>query len=116
LKALEKNFDDCYQIFWRPFHDSSLLVAVRIRNTPLIVRWDTSGLHSSRDLRDGRRTSSSARSSLRKVLKPLWLLAGPRKLPEADILHLIEEGWGSEPVHPSTSTNKWIASSILAVE
>jgi hypothetical protein len=35
-----------------------------------------------------------------KVLNPLWLLAGPKKLPEADILNIIDEGWGNEPVHP----------------
>jgi hypothetical protein len=67
-------------------------------------------------LKENVKQRERANLPLRKVLKPLWVLAGPRKLPEADILHLIEEGWGSEPLHPSTSTNKWIASSILAVE
>ncbi len=35
-----------------------------------------------------------------QVIKPLWLLGGPTKLPSADILDLIAEGWGTDPVHP----------------
>jgi hypothetical protein len=46
----------------------------------------------------------------------LWLLAGPKKLPEADILNIIDKCWGDEPVHPSAATYKKMATSIISME
>jgi hypothetical protein len=51
----------------------------------------------------------------RSVVNQLRLLAGLRKLPEADIQYLIEEGWGTEPVHLSPDTCKRIAATILVL-
>jgi hypothetical protein len=51
-----------------------------------------------------------------KVLNPLWLLAGPKKLPEADILNITDECCGDEPVHPSAATYKKMATSIISME
>jgi hypothetical protein len=51
-----------------------------------------------------------------KVPNPLWLLAGPKKLPEADILNIITEGWGNKPVHPSPSTYEKMATSIITMD
>jgi hypothetical protein len=50
-----------------------------------------------------------------KVLA-LWLLAGPKKLPEADILNIIDEGWGNKPVHPSPSTYEKMATPFITME
>ncbi len=49
-----------------------------------------------------------------KVLSPLWLAVGPIKLLEADVIRLVEAGWGDEPVHPSIATCNRIAVSLLA--
>ncbi len=51
-----------------------------------------------------------------KVPNPLWLLAGPKKLPEADILNIIMEGRGNKHVHPSPSTYKKMATSIITMD
>jgi hypothetical protein len=51
-----------------------------------------------------------------KVLNPLWLLAAPKKLPEADILNLIDECWGEKPVHPSAATYEKMTTSIISME
>ncbi len=48
------------------------------------------------------------------VLNPLWLIAGPRKKTEAEILHLIEDGWGIQPVHPNKALYERLAKSIVA--
>ena len=49
------------------------------------------------------------------VVNPLWLLAGPQKLPEAEIIKMIEAGWGTEPVHPSAATYEKLAAALLDV-
>ncbi len=49
-----------------------------------------------------------------QVINPLWILAGPTKLPRAEILALIEEGWVQDPVRPSKETYRRIATSLLA--
>jgi hypothetical protein len=48
------------------------------------------------------------------VLNPLWLIAGPRKKTEAEILHLTEDGWGIQPVHPNKALYERLAKSIVA--
>jgi hypothetical protein len=48
------------------------------------------------------------------VFNPLWLIAGPKKKTEAEILHIIEEGWGSDPVHPNTATYAKLAAGITS--
>ncbi len=48
------------------------------------------------------------------VLNPLWLIAGPKKKSEEEILHLIEEGWGNQPVHPDKATYERLACLIVA--
>jgi hypothetical protein len=47
------------------------------------------------------------------VYNPLWLIAGPRKKSEAEILQIIEEGWGNQPVHPENATYAKLAGSIV---
>jgi hypothetical protein len=48
------------------------------------------------------------------VFNPLWLIAGPKKKTEAEILQLIEEGWGVDPVHPNTATYEKLAVGITS--
>jgi hypothetical protein len=50
------------------------------------------------------------------VYNTLWLIAGPKKRSEAEILNIIEQGWGNEPVHPNPSTYEKLASSIIVEE
>jgi hypothetical protein len=45
-----------------------------------------------------------------RVINLVWLLAGPTKLPSAEILAFIEEEWGQGPVHPSIMTYSTITS------
>jgi hypothetical protein len=47
------------------------------------------------------------------VYNPLWLIAGPKKKSEAEILQIIEEGWGNQPVHPENATYAKLAGSIV---
>jgi hypothetical protein len=46
------------------------------------------------------------------VFNPLWLIAGPKKKTEAEILQLIEEGWGVDPVHPNMATYEKLLASL----
>jgi hypothetical protein len=48
------------------------------------------------------------------VFNPLWLIAGPKKKTEAEILHIIAEGWGSDPVHPNMATYNKLAAGITS--
>jgi hypothetical protein len=48
------------------------------------------------------------------VFNPLWLIAGPKKKSEAEILHIIEKGWGNQPVHPENATYERLSGSIVA--
>jgi hypothetical protein len=48
------------------------------------------------------------------VFNPLWLIAGPKKKSEAEILHIIEKGWETDPVHPNTATYEKLAYGITS--
>jgi hypothetical protein len=41
---------------------------------------------------------------------------GPGKRPEAEIINMIEDGWGDDPVHPSNATYEKIATAIISQE
>jgi hypothetical protein len=47
-----------------------------------------------------------------RVVNPLWLLPGPKKLPEAKIVSLITEGRSEGPVHPCDLIYRKLAGAI----
>ena len=126
LEALEKVFEDCLPV----------LEACRGQNITLLSplpRYLTAGCcgdvehapnRSSPNFRSHivsglERTKKNIKSLADRagitcrVVNPLWLLAGPHQLPEAEILRMIDEGWGSEPVHPNPMTYEKLAGVLL---
>jgi hypothetical protein len=73
-----------------------------------------SGLERTR--KNIKKLVDSANLAKCKVINPLWLLAGPGKHPEAEIINMIEDGWGDDPVHPSNATYEKIATVIISQE
>ncbi len=128
LEALERSFDDCKPIFEACCGHKVVILF------PL-PRYIMAGCCQDEDHAPNR-SDSNFKSTLISVLErtkknlkmladkaklgnctvynPLWLIAGPKKKSEAEILQIIEKEWGNQPVHPENATYEKLAGSIVA--
>jgi hypothetical protein len=128
VEALERSFNNCKPIFQACGNTKMVLLS------PL-PRYITAGCCNDDEHAPNRRDNKfrsvliSGLERTKKNLKmlventglhnctvfnPLWLIAGPKKKTEVEILQLIAEGWGSDPVHPNTATYDKLAVGITA--
>jgi hypothetical protein len=109
LEVLEKSFDDYRPIFGVCVNVSTIMlsplpgyITVECCLDPERAPNRNQGNFRSTFISGLKRTNISISSMTRcKVYNPLWLLAGPKKLLEADILHIIEAGQGAKSAHPT---------------
>ncbi len=128
LEALERSFDDCKPIFEACRGHKVVILSPLPRYIMAGCCQDEEHAPNRRDtnfksfLISGlERTKKNLKLLADKaelgyctVYNPLWLIAGSRKKSEAEILHIIEEGWGNQPVHPENATYEKLAGSIVA--
>jgi hypothetical protein len=128
VEALERSFEDCRPIF-RACGDNKMLLL-----SPL-PRYITAGCCNDEEHAPNRveknfrsvlisgleRTKKNIKMLVENsglhtgvVFNPLWLIAGPKKKSEAEILQIIEDGWGTDPVHPNTATYEKLAEGITS--
>ncbi len=128
VEALERSFDDCKPIFCACRNNKMVLLS------PL-PRYITAGCCNDDEHAPNRkdkkfrsvlisgleRTKKNIKMLVENsglhnciVFNLLWLIAGPKKKSEAEILHIIEEGWGTDPVHPNTATYEKLADGITS--
>jgi hypothetical protein len=128
VEALERSFDDCKPIFQACGNTKMVLLSPLSRYITAGCCNDDEHAPNRRDnkfrsvLISGlERTKNNLKMLVENtglhnctVFNPLWLIAGPKKKTEAEILQLIAEGWGSDPVHPNTATYDKLAVGITA--
>jgi hypothetical protein len=128
VEALERSFEDCKPIFCACGDNKMVLLS------PL-PRYITAGCCNDEEHAPNRidkkfrsvlisgleRTKKNIKmlvenSALHNcvVFNPLWLIAGPKKKSQAEILHINEDGWGTDPVHPNMATYEKLADGILS--
>jgi hypothetical protein len=127
FEALERSFEDCKPIFDACREYKAIILSPMPRYIMAGCCQDEEHAPNRRDsnfrslLISGlERTKKNLKLLADKaelgnctVYNPLWLIAGPKKKSEAEILQIIEEGWGNQPVHPENATYAKLAGSIV---
>jgi hypothetical protein len=127
FEALERSFEDCKPIFEACREHKTVILSPMPRYIMAGCCQDEEHAPNRRDtnfrsfLISGlERTKKNLKMLADKavlgnctVYNPLWLIAGPKKKSEAEILQIIEEGWGNQPVHPENATYAKLAGSVV---
>jgi hypothetical protein len=109
LEALERSFDDCRPIF-RACGNNKVVILSPLLHYITVESCQNEEHAPNQSEENFRSTFISGLERTKKYIKtlaekarlpnctvynPLWLIGGPKKRSEAEILNIIEQGWGT---------------------